>query len=149
MPIKQVRVQQAIRLARARLPLIDKVELRQRRQIVRTKSEWLRHALVGIRATNDIDRMHHRPKHRLVEGRLRGVREDVVIGLRPAQPKHTAERPHQLILQLHLLLRRRAGAAAIKNQNRMLNETSRHDRINALRHAILQASRRIARPVAQ
>jgi hypothetical protein len=78
---KLARIQQSVRLARRRLPLTDVVKLRQCRKIVRAQRERLRHALVGIGTADDIDRMHHRPVHRLVEGCLRAPGKDVVVGL--------------------------------------------------------------------
>ena len=148
-PYKLARVKQRVRLARRRLTLADVVELCKRRKIVRPQSERLRHALVRVWPADDVDRMHHRPMHRLVEGRLWAAGKDVVVGLRPAQPEHPPERSHQLVLQLHLLLRRGAGAPTIKHKNGVLDKPRRNNRIDAFGDAVLQAAGGIARTITQ
>ncbi len=93
--------------------------------------------------------MHHRPVHRLVERRLRAAGKHVIVRLRPAQPKHPPKRPHQLVLQLHLLAGIGARTPSVQHQDGVLNITRGNDRIDALGHPVLPAVRRIARPVAQ
>ena len=146
---KLTRVEQRVRLARRRLTLTEVVELRQRGKIVRTQRERLRHALVGVRSADNIDRMHHRPVHRLVVGRLRTAGKHVVVGLRPAQSEHAAERSHQLVLQLHLLRRRRSGATPVQHKDGVLDKARRNNGIDAFGHAVLQATGRIARAIPQ
>ncbi len=146
---KLTRVEQRVRLTRRRLPLTEVVELRQRRKIVRTQRERLRHALVGVRSADNIDRMHHRPVHRLVVGRLRTAGKHIVVGLRPSQSKHAAERSHQLVLQLHLLRRRGSGATPVQHKDGVLDKARGNNGIDAFGHAVLQAAGRIARTVAQ
>src|SRR2546425_830550 len=69
--------------------------------------------------------------------------------LRPAQSEHAAEGSHQLVLQLHLLGRRRSGATSIEHKHSVLDKPRRNNGIDAFGNAVLQAAGGITRAIAQ
>ena len=88
--------------------------------------------------------MHNRPVEGLIVGGARIPGEDIVVELGPAKPHDSAKRPHELVLQLQLLLWRRPGATTVEHKNRMVDVAIARDGIDALRDCILTADTGIA-----
>ena len=104
------------------------------------EGEGAGHALVGVRAADDVDGMHDGPVQGLLDRWARAAGEDVVVGLGPAEAEDAAEGAHELILELKLLLGRGAGAAAVEDEDGVLDVAPGSEGVDAFGDGVLAAA---------
>jgi hypothetical protein len=84
--------------------------------------------------------VHDGPVQGLLIGGTRVSCEDVVVGLRPAEAEDAAEGAHELVLELKLLLGRGTGAAAVEDEDGVLDVAPVSEEVDGFGDSVLAAA---------
>jgi len=117
----------------------DGVEEAESGDVVVPEGEGVGHALIGVRAADHVDGVHDGPVKGLLDGGARVAGEDVVVGLGPGEADDTSEGAHELVLELKLLLGCGASAAAIEDEDGVLDAAPVGEGVDAFGDGVLAA----------